>query len=686
MKNVLDCLKKANARIAQNDQLLREELQARRDLNLEGFAHESMADSVDLGLPGGEPAGGELALETIVLRTGRPVLAVHDGEAVLDLDESDSRTWRKRLEDSMENVRRVTAAVGRVELTNHPQFEWAGTAWLIDEEIVVTNRHVAELFGRAANGAFVFRMGMGGLPMAARIDFLEEFGSPKEQEFALEKILHIEPGNGPDVAFLRVRQKGQKKLAAHIPLFDELVASGQDVAVVGYPAKDTRIPDLQLMISIFGEVFDKKRLAPGKVTGVNEINILHDCSTLGGNSGSVVFDLATGKAVALHYAGRFLDANFSVPAKVIANRLKRITAGETVIARPTPVVAPSPSPVPAAQTAPARTASAAPQTMVQRVDLHFTLPVEIAIQVGQPVTGRAAQPVSAAVQAPAEDVDELVTEAPVESYRGRPGFDPEFLGEGLAVPLPKVIRNACEVLEFRFDNVMATELKYQHFSVVMNRARRLCFFSAANIDGLHSKRTTRKGWRRDSRIPETMQIQSECYGNPPRFSRGHMTRREDPAWGPRVQANLGNEDSMHVTNAVPQMQSFNGGIWLQLEDYALQNAREDDMRISVITGPVFREDDPILFGVQVPVDFWKVIAFVHDETGELSATGYSISQKRFLKAEEFVFGAHGTHQRSLAWIEHQTGLSFGELTQFDRFEDQESADVPITDLSQIRFF
>ena len=44
---------------------------------------------------------------------------------------------------------------------------------------------------------------------------------------------------------------------------------------------------------------------------------------------------------------------------------------------------------------------------------------------------------------------------------------------------------------------------------------------------------------------------------------------------------------MHVTNATPQMQAFNAPIWLALEDYALQHAREDDMKISVFTGPYF---------------------------------------------------------------------------------------------------
>ena len=117
-----------------------------------------------------------------------------------------------------------------------------------------------------------------------------------------------------------------------------------------------------------------------------------------------------------------------------------------------------------------------------------------------------------------------------------------------------------------------------------------------------------------------------------------MTRREDPVWGSLAEAARGNDDSMHMTNAVPQMQTFNAGIWLDLEKYALQNARQDEMKISVITGPFLQDDDPVKFGVQVPVDFWKVIVFVHDGTGQLTATGYTLSQRDFLSNEEFVFG------------------------------------------------
>ncbi len=54
-----------------------------------------------------------------------------------------------------------------------------------------------------------------------------------------------------------------------------------------------------------------------------------------------------------------------------------------------------------------------------------------------------------------------------------------------------------------------------------------------------------------------------------------MTRREDPVWGTETAALRGNADSMCVTNTIPQMQSFNAPVWLGLEDYALDHARED---------------------------------------------------------------------------------------------------------------
>ncbi len=282
---------------------------------------------------------------------------------------------------------------------------------------------------------------------------------------------------------------------------------------------------------------------------------------------------------------------------------------------------------------------------------------------------------------------DVADEAVPADYRNRKGYDPRFLGSGLVVALPKLVgAAAADVLTFTVEGRQESELRYEHFSVVMSRSRRLCRFSAVNINGKRATKRKRVGWRTDPRIPRQAQIRDECYGDPPKFARGHMTRREDPIWGTDVSASTGNADSMHVTNAVPQMQPFNAGVWLGLEDYALDHARDDEMRISVFTGPFLRAGDPIRDGVRIPLKFWKVIAFVHDETGELCATGYTMSQDKFIREEEFVFGAHETAQVSIRSIEQAAGVSFGPLADLDPLDQSDEAIAPqLTDVAQIKF-
>ncbi|MFE3993398.1 hypothetical protein ACFXPW_17175 [Streptomyces goshikiensis] len=52
-------------------------------------------------------------------------------------------------------------------------------------------------------------------------------------------------------------------------------------------------------------------MTTGLVPG--EFTVKHDCSTLGGNSGSPVFDLADHRVLGLHYGGRYGLGNFAVP-------------------------------------------------------------------------------------------------------------------------------------------------------------------------------------------------------------------------------------------------------------------------------------------------------------------------------------------------------------------------------------
>jgi endonuclease G, mitochondrial len=257
------------------------------------------------------------------------------------------------------------------------------------------------------------------------------------------------------------------------------------------------------------------------------------------------------------------------------------------------------------------------------------------------------------------------------------------------VPLPKIgTRHSEDVLHFEHGGRRESELKYCHFSVVMSKSRRQCFFSACNIDGETSVPMKRTGWKLDPRIPSHAQIMQECYGSHPKFSRGHMTRREDPIWGEGDEPSLGNKDSMHVTNTVPQMQNMNAGIWLALENYALKNARKDEMKISVFTGPVFGKKDGVRYGVKIPMSFWKVIAFIHDDSKKLCSTGYLMSQTEFLPEEEFIYGQHKTAQVPISQIETLSGLSFGDLKTLDpmRTVSESIAAAPLRDLTEIKFF
>ena len=199
------------------------------------------------------PPRPEIALETIVLRVGRPVLAVFRNEPRLEFRDAESEIRRQRLLDAHDHLVAAISAVGRIEVANHPRFEWIGTGWLIDDDIVVTNRHVANEFGRHNGSGFVFRQGSANRPMTATIDFLEEFDRLDSREFRLRRILHIEGDEGPDMALLQVEPiKGQDS-AAPIALASGRARQDQQVAVIGYPAKDSRIPDQQLMQDIFGD-------------------------------------------------------------------------------------------------------------------------------------------------------------------------------------------------------------------------------------------------------------------------------------------------------------------------------------------------------------------------------------------------------------------------------------------------
>src|SRR5260363_4997 len=126
----------------------------------------------------------------------------------------------------------------------------------------------------------------------------------------------------------------------------------------------------------------------------------------------------------------------------------------------------------------------------------------------------------------------------IEDYANRTGYNPLFIDGKTRIELP-VLSDAlkCDVATFAWNGQETHELKYMHFSTAVSKSRRMPIFSACNIEGSATKTVARTNvWKLDPRIPAEYQMLHEVYGNQRDgyFSRGHMTRRQDPDWGPKT--------------------------------------------------------------------------------------------------------------------------------------------------------
>ncbi len=144
-------------------------------------------------------------------------------------------------------------------------------------------------------------------------------------------------------------------------------------------------------------------------------------------------------------------------------------------------------------------------------------------------------------------------------------------------------------------------------------------------------------------------------------------------WGNTETAETANEDTFHFTNSAPQHRNLNRTTWRNLEDYVLKNAKKHDLKVSVFTGPVFRDDDMLYRGsFQIPAEFWKIVALVKDD-GNLSVTAYLQTQKNLIEDLEYAYGEYKTYQVPVMRIESLSRLDFGDLRNFDPLASIEGA-------------
>jgi endonuclease G len=190
-------------------------------------------------------------------------------------------------------------SVGRIDRVGKPADVALASGFLISDHLLVTNKHV---LASLSADTMVIETGQ------AVVRFGQEYQVvPDPPAVPIIGVKTVHPTL--DIAVLEVEPVASPPL----PLTAENPKTGSGIAVVGYPQQDPRNPVFTR--AIFLDKYKVKRVAPGEVVGAGNNSIHHDCSTLGGNSGSPVVDLESGAVVGLHYDGRlFLFRNEAVDA------------------------------------------------------------------------------------------------------------------------------------------------------------------------------------------------------------------------------------------------------------------------------------------------------------------------------------------------------------------------------------
>ncbi|HLN74484.1 MAG TPA: DNA/RNA non-specific endonuclease [Prolixibacteraceae bacterium] len=304
-----------------------------------------------------------------------------------------------------------------------------------------------------------------------------------------------------------------------------------------------------------------------------------------------------------------------------------------------------------------------------------------------------------------------------ENYDNRKGYDENFI-PNFRVPFPKVSVEREKELYKNFGSTIPYVVPYIHFSLVMNKKRRMLMWAASNVDYSETFRDSRArtelgngSWRLDKRIPAKYQIQADDFYDPATLvDKGHIVRRDDNCWAfpkNRETDHLGieyaNADTFHWTNCTPQHQAFNRdtgqykgiGLWGVLENAIKEqleypkndpnNPNKDyGQRACILAGPILNDNDPEYMEIQYPIKFWKVFAIHSQSEGNL-VYGFILSQEDKVVEEGLEkemrprFNAKvKAMQVSLKEIERQSGVLFDNvLHKYDVFEEDDVAMVEL---------
>lgn len=237
------------------------------------------------------PLEGRKALERII-RLMRPAIVSTNGTLrTYPLENKYPPETLATWERFRVSVRPWLYSIGRIDQGEAGE----GTGFLVAPDILATNRHVTTRLD------FVGTV----------VRFKHEYGAADDiQAVPVTAVLAQHPTL--DLALLRLKAPVSQPA---LQFENGMVSRGDSVAAIGYPFEDERNP--ALAHQVFQGKYGFKLASPGEVTDTSAEAIYHDCSTLGGNSGSPLLSLANARVVAMHRQGDFLDRNEAIPAPAI---------------------------------------------------------------------------------------------------------------------------------------------------------------------------------------------------------------------------------------------------------------------------------------------------------------------------------------------------------------------------------
>ncbi|HYH06337.1 MAG TPA: serine protease [Thermoanaerobaculia bacterium] len=246
------------------------------------------------------PTAEELEALEKIIRMMRPVMLVQNGAA--EGLHADVQPTFPQWDAFREQLKPFAYSIGAVIKTEYKRKVVYGTAFLVAPRLVMTNRHVVEMITHSSGVID---------PKRVTIDFEQEYGvMPKKDAVAVERLVAYHPQH--DLALL---QLASAQTQPALPFASDAPAAGADIATVGYPVNDVARNPV-FVNALFDGKFGVKRAAPGDVLSSSSEVVVHDCSTLGGNSGSPIFSVASGEVVAVHYGGIFVTRNEAVAGPI----------------------------------------------------------------------------------------------------------------------------------------------------------------------------------------------------------------------------------------------------------------------------------------------------------------------------------------------------------------------------------